>query len=95
MAISLKYQLCINLKQKNVCFDSLHALVNLFFCDVSMAISLNHELSLKVQQRNVCLDRLRVLVNRYFLYPVTSVISLQPEFNIKAKKKTTATVYST
>ena len=39
---------------------------------------------------------LRVLVNRYFLYPVTRVISLWPELNIKAKqKRTTAIAYCT
>ena len=83
MAISLKHKLSIKVKQRNVCFDSLHVLTNLFLCDVSMAIFLNHELSIKVKQRDVCLDRLRVLVSCYFLYSLTKVIFLRPEFSIK------------
>ena len=49
MTISLKHKLSIKVKQRNVCFDSLHVLMNLFFCNVSMAISLKHELRIKVK----------------------------------------------
>ena len=40
--ISLKHELSIKVNQRNVYFDSLHVLVNLFLCDVSMAISLKN-----------------------------------------------------